>query len=236
MGILDDPNIRIQFWGSFFAAFFALLAFAITQSISGTRRRNRDHYNFLVKLESKLNHHLSHIFPIIYVIEGVQETTKNGNVSFNNLDALTIKPVGNLHDLLDLDLINALFSYDRGLETLNSDLSNLSATYSEFRSALITKQISMAEFKTILPNLPDDLGHLVKSWEEHLGNIIDLLVQTRLMMKRDERKFLGINWLLTRRLKPLTRRDINSEKQKLMQEMEEVRRQSQKRIEKLNRK
>lgn len=236
MNILGDPNVREQFWGSFFAALFALLTFAITQAISATRRRNRDHYNFLVKLENKLNHHLAHIFPIIYIIEGVQETTKKGNVSFNNLDALTIEPVGDLYDLLDIDLINALFSYDRGLEALNSDLANLNDTYSEFRSALITKQISMTEFKVILPNLPDDLGHLARSWEEHLENIIDLLVQTRLMMNRDERKLRGINWLLTRRLKPLAQRDINSEKKKLMQEMEEVRRQSQRRIEKLNEK
>jgi hypothetical protein len=236
MNILNDPNIRAQFWGSFFAALFALLTFAITQSASAVRRRNRDHYNFLVKMESKLNHHLSHIFPIIYVIQGVQETTKNGNVSFNNIDALTLEPVGEFHDLLDIDLINSLFSYDTGLETLNTDLSNLSATYSEFRSALITKQITIAEFKTILPNLPDDLGHLVRSWEEHLENTIDLLVQTRLMMKRDEKKLRGLNWLFVRHLKPLTQRDINAEKLKLMQEMEEIRRQSQRRIEKLNRK
>jgi hypothetical protein len=227
-------EILAQFWGAFFAAGFAIITFAVTRTFSNVYQRNKLHYNFLVKLEAKLNRHLAHVFSIVYIIEGVRQTTANGNISFNNLDAVMLEPVGDFHNLVDIDLINDVFSYDTGLEMLTSDLTNLSATYSEFRSALITKQITMSEFQTILPNLPNDLKHLVRSWEEHLETTTDLLVQTRIMIRRDKKRFLGLNWLFPRKLKALTQRSIKTEKLKLQQEVEEIRKQSQKRIEKIN--
>lgn len=229
-----DKDIIAQFFGAFFAAIFAILTFTLTNALSGVYQRNKNHFNFLVKLESKLNRHISHVFPTIYIIDGIYETTKNGGVSFNNLDAIKLEPIGDFSDLKDIDLLNEVFSYDNGLEMLTSDLSNLSATYSEFRSALITKQISMTEFNIILPHLPDDLNHLKVSWEEHLESIVDLLVQTRIMIRRDKKKLWGLNWLFTRKLKALTQKEVKAEKIKLMQEMEDIKEQSQKKIAKIN--
>jgi hypothetical protein len=164
--LLNDSAISVQFWGSFFAAIFALITFAITRIFVGIRERNRNHYNFLVKMEAKLNQHVLLTYQAIYIIEGLRETALAGHVSFNNLDALPVKPVGDFYDLQDIDLINSVFSYDAGLESLNADISNLNSVYSEIRSAFISKQISHQEFKAILPTLPDDLERLAGAWEE----------------------------------------------------------------------
>lgn len=228
--LLNDSSIRAQFWGSFFAAIFALITFTTTRLFVGIRKRNRDHYNFLVKMAAKLNQHVLLTYQAIYIIEGLRETALAGHVSFNNLDALPIKPVGDFYDLQDIDLINSLFSYDAGLESLNADVSNLNAVYSEIRSALFSKQISHQEFQTILPTLPYDLESLIGAWEEQLELNVDLLTQTRLMIERDKKKWLGINWLFPRRMKPLTVNAVKAERLKLQQEIEEIRRLSAERI------
>jgi len=233
--LLNDSAIRAQFWGSFFASIFALITFAITRLFIGIRKRNRNHNNFLVKMEAKLNQHILLTYQSIYIIEGLRETALAGNVSFNNLDALPVKPVGDFYDLQDVDLINSVFSYDAGLESLNADISNLNSVYSEIRSALLSKQISHQEFQTILPTLPDDLERLAGAWEEQLELNIDLLTQTRLMIKRDKKKSLGLNWLFPRRMKPLTVNAVKAEKLKLQQEIEEIRRLSAERIAKRTR-
>ena len=38
-----------------------------------------------------------HVFSIAYIIEGVQQTTANGNISFSNLDAVMLEPVDERH-------------------------------------------------------------------------------------------------------------------------------------------
>ncbi|PKL30956.1 hypothetical protein CVV43_04785 [Candidatus Saccharibacteria bacterium HGW-Saccharibacteria-1] len=229
-GLLSDSAIRVQFWGSFFAAIFALITFAMTRIFVGIRERNRNHYNFLVKMEAKLNQHVLLTYQAIYIIEGLRETALAGNVSFNNLDALPVKPVGDFYDLQDIDLINSLFSYDAGLESLNADVCNINALYSEIRSALLSNQINHKDFQTRLSILPDNLASLIGAWEEQLELNIDLLTQTRLMIKRDKKKLLGINWLFPRRMKPLTVNAVKAEKLKLQQEIEEIRRLSAERI------
>jgi hypothetical protein len=234
MSIFDSLSTdegQAAFWGAFFAAFFSLVIYALTRFLTGLGNRKKKHYDRLVMLEGKLNQHLNRSYQNIYVIRGVLEITKANRISYNNIDTLQLEPLGDHHDLLDIDIVNEVFAYDRNLDALNADLGGISGMYSEMRSMLIRGEMNLEDFIAKYPGLPIDLEVIFKSWKRHVEDIIDLAVLVRISIKRDKGWYINFrHWLMSRKMQSPTIKEVKKERVKLMKEMEEVRKASVKKI------
>lgn len=223
---------QVQFWGAFFAALFSLATLGIAKAATGVFRRKNRHYNALVLLETELNRHVARMHDITYVIEGTLNAHKNTHVSWNNLDSLRVEPVQKYDALVDVDLINALFSYDNGLTRLNDDTQNLSKTYSELRTALISGLMKPEQFFSFLGDFNQNLAGDLATWRRQLEEAIDIAAQVRLMIARDRTWLLRVKlWIVRLGMKPLAHKAVKNERDRLMGEIEATQARSRKEIE-----
>lgn len=228
---LSTNEGQAAFWGAFFAAAFSLLVFLLTRYVSGVIDRRRKHYDFLVRLETKLNQHINRSYMGIYIIEGVINTTKIGRISYNDIDTLQLPLVGDFHDLLDEDLLNQIFSYELHTESLNADTAAQGRVYSEMRNALFNNQTDFGQFFSRYPRLLDDLNILLISWQSHQKRTIELLAVVRLAIRRDKTQGIAIrHWLMSRKMNSFDKDDIKQEKKKLKGEIDKIGAKSKKQI------
>jgi hypothetical protein len=223
-----------QFLGAFFATVFSLAALGLVTLVGAITARKTRHYNGLINLEIRLNRHIDQLYSIIYSIDGLRKANQKRGVSFNTIDSIKIESIEEYESLLDLTLRNQLFSYNSGVERINSDLSNVGSIYSELRTSFIAKQLTPEEFFDAFPDLVGNLQILKTGLKVQIDEAVFLAAEVRLMIKRDRGIFIRAKlWLSSLGMKPLKKAAIDKEKSVLLSEIEMSKEESRKHLDRL---
>ncbi len=226
-----NQSIIIQAFASFSGAFFAYVFLRLAEFFSAVRKRELQHYNSLVALDSELNEVEGVLYDNLYLIPEFVRVITSGNIYFNNLHEMPINK-SHYENLSDLDLLNRLFSYNYDLRKLNDDIRTTSSGYRDIKDALIQKHISPENYKLNTYELAKNLILLKAFLEGQEEKTLNLLARVRIHL----RKNLPFSTRLQRLFVPVSDQgfnDVEVEKEvsKLRKEIEETKSKSKEEIE-----
>lgn len=190
---VDFSNTAIA---AFFGAFLAFLFMRLSDFFKSCSDRISKGHNSLVKIEHLLNALLGTLDENIYVIETFEElyekNVKNQTQSHVFVWANRLNPLKLfdelLPDLLNIDLVNELFTLNIHLRKLNEDIETTNAAYKESKDALISKAIppdnyldNITIIKTKLVVIKDFFGNSIYEVTRALS-AVQVLVENRPLM------------------------------------------------------
>jgi hypothetical protein len=223
-------QILIEGFSAFAGAFFAFLFLRLAEFFTKLYQREVKHYNSLALLETQLNEIIGIIHDNLYVLPNFMRVIKSGNIYFNNLHIL---PIDKSHydNLYNLDLMNALFSYQYQARKLNDDMTTATLGYTDIKNALIQKNIAKPDYIVNAELMATNLKQIEMFLAELQNETVELLAKVRVQMVYD--KPLGTklqSFFIRSSSKKIKKEEIKKEKEKLLKEIEETKTQSQKQI------
>ena len=223
-------QILIEGFSAFAGAFFAFLFLRLAEFLTKLYQREVKHYNSLVLLETQLNEIIGIIHDNLYVLPNFMRVIKSGNIYFNNLHIL---PIDRSHydSLYNLDLMNALFSYQYQARKLNDDMTTATLGYTDIKNALIQKNIEKPDYIINAELMAINLKQIEIFLSELQNETVELLAKVRVQMVYD--KPLGTklqSFFIRSSSKKIKKEEIKKEKEKLLKEIEETKTKSQKQI------
>lgn len=226
-------KILIEGFGAFAGAFFAFLFLRLAEFLTKLYQREVKHYNSLVLLETQLNEVGGIIHDNLYVLPNFIRVIKSGNIYFNNLHIL---PIDKSHydNLYNLELMNALFSYQYQTRKLNDDMTTVTLGYTDIKNALIQKNIGKPDYIVNAELMAINLKQIEMFLAELQNETVDLLARVRVQMVYDKPLGTKIQSFFIRSSgKKIKKEEIKKEKKKLLKEIEETKTQSQKQIDEI---
>jgi ABC-type transport system involved in multi-copper enzyme maturation permease subunit len=175
---------------AFFGAFFAFLFIRIGDFINSYLDRINKGHNSLIKLERLLNFSLSELDNNLFVIESFEETydkykkKENTNIIFwqNRLTSVSVLDEL-LSDLLNIDLINELFTLNIHLHKLSETAEDINAAYKELKDALINKSIDPNNYMENLAKTREHLLLIKKFFTSSISETTQALAAVRVLAK-----------------------------------------------------
>jgi len=228
-----SQQLLIEGFSAFAGAFFAFLFLRLAEFLTKLYQREVKHYNSLVLLGTQLNEVMGIIHDNLYILPNFMRVIKSGNIYFNNLHIL---PVDKSHydNLYNLDLMNALFSYQYQTRKINDDITTASNGYSDIKNALIQKNIGKPDYIVNAELMVTNLKHIEAFLMELQDETIELLAKVRIQIIYNKPLSTRIqHFLIGLPNKKIRKDEIEKEKTKLLKELEETRAQSQKQIEEI---
>lgn len=223
---------------AFFGAFLAFLFIRLGDFFKSYSDRITKGHSALVKAEYLLNSLLSELDDNIYVIETFEKLYEN-NVKSNEdshvfLWANRLTPVKGLDevliDLLNIDLINELFTLNVDLRKLNASMETINGAYKESKDALISKVVDPSNYLENLTRIRKDLHHIKKFFSASITETARALSAVRVLSaKRPLIGYLLIklpSYRYNRRFKAKREAELKT----LLREMKEIKESSKARI------
>lgn len=245
---LSDANNKINFdifltfVSAFAGAFFAFLFFRLAGFFTNIFKINNAHFEALNKIELMGNEHVDAIGRGIYNIDLLVAQCKKAN----KLDRILIshnrpKTISFDNDIIiniiNVDLINSIFSYKMKLERLNSDIDNINHLTEFFLISLQQKAIDKAAYQTNLNICVEKYLEMKKAFNYMIEQSITLTAIARARKKEDKPSIYNFNYLLVRRSNEKGFDDLlNKEIDLCKKEIEIVRKKSEQEIEKITEK
>ncbi|MCX6765763.1 MAG: hypothetical protein NT136_02280 [Candidatus Moranbacteria bacterium] len=222
------------FMGAFFAFLFIRLADALTRIYD----RQVKHYNALVKIERICNRYLNVISDNIFIIDDfiniAQDAIEYNRpfVYFNVLHEFALDEEISV-DLMNLDLVNEVFSFETSVDKMNGSINSTNRFYSEIKKAFIQKHIDFETYKINIEILIKKVAELKVFLEDLESENKKIVVKTRILMK-EKPIFTKIVHLIAAAKYPhnLTN-EISIEMKKLEEEINETRKKSKARIDEI---
>lgn len=213
---MDIFNIIVA---AFAGAFFAYVFGRIADLFKSIYKRKSDHYNELVYLERFLNLHLNTTADNISTLREMVKNLRNGFLEISLLNIYEL-PEKSLMSIRNMPYLNKLLGFVISLRKINHDLELTEHWNTELRTALVQKNIDITKYNQEASRLADNVEVLVKSLESFEDEIIDLLSENAVYLKRDK-TILG-------RIIKVDNREISTEeftkaKEKLLMELEKSR-------------
>lgn len=216
--------------GAFTGAFFAFLFFLLAEILSKASERIRKHYNAIVKIEHCSNDYLNYISDNRFLFKNFIIALKKGSIYINRFLLLPIEKDITL-ELLDLPLINRIFSFNTSVRKMNNSIETINNWYDEIKGAYLKGRINKSIYKKNTENLItelQDLDGFLISLEEKTKNIVALV---RILLE-DKPFAIRIVHLFSRdKSLKISDERIISEKKKLNLEIEKRAKESRKEIE-----
>ena len=228
-----NNGLLTQIFGSFSGAFFAFIFLRLAEFFSKLYERQVKNYNSLVNLVNQLNEIGGIINDNLYIIPGFIKTIDTGNVYFTNLHTM---PINKEHyaNLLNLEIINDLFSYNYQVRKNNDDIETVSRGYNDVKNALIQKNISHEDYKMNASEIAKNLKVLEKFQKDLQWEAIVLVAKVRVRIKHDQplgSKIMSTFFWKTRL--NLKKQEIEKEIEKVTLEIETNRKKSKEEIERV---
>jgi len=235
-GAVDDRYSNAA-TGAFMGAFFAFLFVRLGEFWSAYSNRIAKGHSALVQLELLLNSNLGVIDDNIYVIDDFVELynkyeSPSAPAAFVWANRLVEIPmVGDLvSQPTNIDLINELFSLNTGYRKLNDSMITTNMGYAETKAAFISKNMDADNYQLNLARLRDRLIEIKLFLKHEFDRTIRVYSAARVLAKR--RTVLGyvMHLLPGRNYSKNFEALRTQEEQKLLGEITESRRKSQKEI------
>lgn len=144
-----DPKFAESASAAFLGAFLAFIFVRLGDFFKSYSDRTTKHHSALIKLEHSLNGLIAALDDRIYVIETFEDMYKTYSKDENKSNVfiwanklhLVAQIDEVLIDLLNVDLINELFSLNIGLRKLNESMDTINTAYFEAKEALLNNRI-----------------------------------------------------------------------------------------------
>lgn len=214
--------LLVAFLGTAIAFGFFLLGQAILKAYDNAK----DHRDALVRLERLLNDQLDIIFVHLGQIRTLRGNVESGHLLLDLPRALPLdEGVG--FRLLDIDLVNRLFSLWALARRVNNDVENLRSAYTQIAGQFLGGRLQRADYianATFVVSGFEAVGEALGTYKVEAE---DLLARARLHFQRKQRLPLRLVGFLTRRLwtrlRPPSEDDVKRELEQLAQEVGLVR-------------
>lgn len=222
-------QLLIPGFGAFAGAFFVFIFLKLADFLTRVHERKVRHFNSLVLLETQLNELLGIIYDNAIAISFFIKTIKSGKIYFGKLKQVPIDR-SHYNNLYDVTLKNDLFTYNYKLRQLNDDIDNLTSGYVDIKNALIQGNIDNKDYlenvKFFTNDFLEPLGKYLKGID---NQTIRLYVKVRIMLKRDLTIGTKImRWLIRESGSKISKSETDEETKKLLDEIEKIKKRSQK--------
>lgn len=189
--ILPDAKFTDSASAAFLGAFLAFIFVRLGDFFKSYSDRTTKNHSSLIKLEHALNALLTSLDDNIFIIERFETVYKKyTEVPSSNqvfLWANKLHPVERYDEtilnLLNIDLINELFSLNIGLKKLNDSMDTLNTAYSESKDALISKRIDSENYLENMARIHEDMINLKLFLEHSIEDTIQALAAVRVLAK-----------------------------------------------------
>jgi len=195
---VPDDNLQDSAVGAFFGAFLAFVFVRIGDFFKAYSDRVEKGYSALVKIQHAVNGLLPVLDDNIHTVETfeklfndhiVDKTPPSPFVWANRIRTYERLKEFQL-DLLNLDVVNDLVSFDTSLRKLNDDAETINSGYVEFKDAFISRVIDEENYLENLARHRTSL-HLIRAFTVRaIEDAIRLQATTRLLVKK-RRTILG---------------------------------------------
>lgn len=211
---------------AFFGAFLAFIFVKFGEWIRDVKKRNKNHFNALMKIERLLNRICDRL-------------EVNIQVFGEHLDALKSKKllIWSSHeipfdyklsdDLKNIDFINEYFSFSLDIERMKNDFVTIKNMHEENKGLFINEKISQDTYKDNVSFCIGEMEKIIKFMKAYQEKLIQLLAKTRILQKEKEK-----NWTFLFGAFPKTHYEKNfnekvrEELEILKKEIDEVRKKS----------
>jgi len=215
---------------AFMGAFFAFLFIKLAELLTKISERTNKHYNAMVKIEHRFNDYLNYISDNCFLIKNFIKALKKGGIYINRFALLPIEKDITL-ELLDLPLINKIFSFNTSVRKMNNSMETINSWYDEIKKAYLEGKMNRDIYKknseNVIKNL-QDLDSFLISLEEKTKNISALV---RILLKYKPFTVRIVQFFSRDRSLEISEERIGSEKNKLNLEIEKIVKESRKEIE-----
>jgi hypothetical protein len=224
---VEHSSNSSSFWGAFWGAFLAFAFGLITYWVTKRLERFSRHKNSLVKLDNLINRHLDEIAAAQFQAGDIKNILKEGKLTHYRFSAFNL-PDGIELEFGSLDIANLFLGYYSSIVRINSDMRSVNHAFTRFEDVLISGQNLKKE----------NLDFMIDSMEKFEGFFHKLnkraketLVIVRLYVKKLREKnvisygVLNRNWEMS-----FTKGEIQTEAVRLDNEIEMIRKQSEKEI------
>jgi hypothetical protein len=211
---------------AFLGATIAFVFFLLGQAILKAYETAKDHRDALVRLERLLNEQLD----VIHV-HTAQIRTMRGGVEAGHLllDLPRAVPVDENvgFRLLDIDLVNRLFSLWILARRVNNDVENLRSAYWQIAAQFLGGRLPRADYIRNAIFVVDGLEKVAEALVTYKTEAEDLLARVRLHVQRKQRVPRRLVGFLTERLwatiQPPSDDEVQRELQQIAEEVRAVR-------------
>jgi len=211
---------------AFMGAFFAFLFMRISDALTRIYERQVKHYNALVKLEHICNKYLNLISDNIFVIDDFIKITQQEAIQsnkpfiyFNVLHEFSIDKEITLN-LINLELINEVFSFEVGIDKMNSSIGAVNRFYSDIKDAFLQKNIDFGTYKVNIQILIEKLKELKSFLLELEKENKQIAAKTRILIKDKPILTRLVCFISKKRFTDEMKREIPKELKKLETEIE----------------
>lgn len=162
----------------------SLLSGALGALFASWDARARRHHTALVRLERRLNQGLNRLADNQVHIEGILASTEKGAVHWS-WPAVLETDTAAYDDLVNLDLINELMSFNTFVEKLNHDATNLHVGYGQMTNGLLSGAITLDNFQAEARKNADNVRLLGRAYARVEDESKRLLSCVRILAKKD---------------------------------------------------
>ena len=226
---------------AFLGAFLAFLFVRVGDFFKAYSDRVTKNHSTLIKLEHSLNSLLGTLDDNIYVIETF-ESLYEKNISKSNQThifvwANRLHPVTLIDelmlDLLNIDLINELFSLNTHLRKLNDSAETLNGAYAEAKDALISGKIDPENYLNNMQRIHSDLLDIKNFISSYITESAEALSAIRVLAKKRPLMGYVLRRIAGHKYGGSFENKRQKELSKLQEEMEQIRKESSNKIERV---
>jgi len=224
--------------GAFMGAFFAFIFLRIAELFKDAQRRIREHHNALIRLDYLFNDYHNIISDndstIDRLIEKVKDSLeKNYLLDYHyNFRSFPIEKE-TLLKLMNIDLINRLYSLNVSLTKMNDDLNTMDKAYLKLKQLRLEKRIGPEVYKINMQNYLEQVSEVRSFISEFEGKIIGIHAIVRILIAKKS-IFIQFNPFISKRRFPKNlENELIDEKKKLLAEMKKIQDESRKEIKKV---
>lgn len=226
----QSPDYISDGVGAFMGAFFAFLFLRLADGLTKIYERKIKHYNALVELDFVLNKNRQEIANNLFIIK----QTRTNLAESRRINSIVENPQG-LRDistreelllkLFGKDIINAVFSYFVGVETINKDLQ----TTEKFYRNIIDKSLTHNNPSVYINNITElekHFGVLQKFLNDLMKKTNNVLARVRIDLRR-KTLFTKVLSFVMRGHGKASEIEIAKEEKIIEAQVEEIRKESQ---------
>lgn len=216
-----NRDIAVSMLNGLWTAFFASLFFIPTVLLQRLFKRQIQHFNSLINLETQLNEISTVIRDNNIQVNGFKKAIVTGNIFWGTLEQIEIDK-SHYNNLYDIDLLNEVFSLFYKLRRMNDDMKNLQNGFSDLKNAYIPKHITVSHYISNAKLISEHLSTLQDYSSYLLDEIEQLLAKVRVQIKKDKplpSKIIGL--FIHPSSNSVTLNELNSEIKNMRQEVEE---------------
>jgi hypothetical protein len=187
--IRQDTKLIDNFKGAFLGAFFAFIGVRIADGLNKIYERHAKNNKALIMLEHELNDRGGIIHDDIYTADTflsfVKELESNPSMPLVYSGVIHEIPINreSILDLINIDLINDLASYNIRTRKMNDSIGSFNSAYNQIKTSFLDKQANDATYVHNVIGMKDTAILFKGFFDELLNNTKVLVAKIRLLHK-----------------------------------------------------